>query len=105
MVPDDSSIWLYSATRYTCYYKVSQGTKENIRQVKSRLRRKQKVSAGKFSMELGISATSVGQILKIDLGFQSYEKIIANHHFPMIKRSNGNSLQTLLEQISEKKAP
>ena len=42
-------------------------TKENILEVKNRLRRKTGVSARKLSMELGISATSVRRILKADL--------------------------------------
>ncbi|CAF4160995.1 unnamed protein product [Rotaria magnacalcarata] len=51
-------------------------TKENILKVKNRLRRKKRVSARKLSMELGISATSIRRILKIDLGLKPYKKII-----------------------------
>ncbi|CAM4980319.1 unnamed protein product [Rotaria socialis] len=51
-------------------------TKENIQKVKNRLRRKKRVSARKLSMELGISATSVRRILKIDLGLKPYKKVI-----------------------------
>ena len=51
-------------------------TKENILKVKNRLRRKTGVSARKLSIELGISATSVRRILKIDLGLKPYKKII-----------------------------
>ena len=54
----------------------SQGTKENIQKVKNCLRRKQKVSARKLSRDLGASATNVRRILKIDLRFKSYKKII-----------------------------
>ena len=42
MVPDDSSIWLYSATEYTCCSKDGRGTKENIQKVKNHLHQKQK---------------------------------------------------------------
>ena len=52
VVPDNWSIWLYSATRYTCCPTDGQGTKENIQKVESRLHRKQKVSARKLSREL-----------------------------------------------------
>ena len=76
MVPDDSSIWLYSATRYTSCFTDSQGTKENTQKVKNRLRGKQKILARKLSREPGISTTSVRQILKIDLGLEAYKKII-----------------------------
>ena len=48
-------------------------TKENIMKVKNRLRRKNGVSARKLSMELGISATSVPRILKVDLGLHPYK--------------------------------
>ncbi len=51
-------------------------TKENIQKVKTRLRRKKGVSARKLSMELGISATSVRRILKIDLGLKPYKMVI-----------------------------
>ena len=51
-------------------------TKENILKVKNRLRRKTGVSAQKLSMELGISATSVRRILKVDLGLKPYKKVI-----------------------------
>ena len=51
-------------------------TKENILKVKNRLRRKTGVSARKLSMKFGISATSVRQILKIDLGLKPYKKVI-----------------------------
>jgi transposase len=51
-------------------------TKENIQKVKSRVRRKKGVSARKLSVELGISATSVRRILKIDLGLKPYKKVI-----------------------------
>ena len=51
-------------------------TKENIQKVKNRLRRKNRISARKLSMELGVSATSVRRILKIDLGLHPYKKII-----------------------------
>ena len=47
-------------------------TKENIQKVKNRLRRKNRISARKLSMELGVSATSVRRILKIDLGLHPY---------------------------------
>ena len=47
------------------------GTIQNIRKVKKRLYRKQKVLARKLSTELGISLTRVRQILKIDLGLKS----------------------------------
>ena len=73
---DDSSIWLYSATRYTCCSTDSQSTKKNIQEVKNRLRRKQKVSARKLSREFGISAISVRRILKIDLELKLYKQII-----------------------------
>ena len=49
-------------------------TKENMLKVKNRLRRKTEVSAGKLSMELGIFATSVRRILKVDLGLEPYKK-------------------------------
>ena len=51
-------------------------TKENILKVKNRLRRKTGVSARKLLMELGISATSVRRILKVDLGLKPYKKVI-----------------------------
>ncbi|CAF2015007.1 unnamed protein product, partial [Rotaria magnacalcarata] len=51
-------------------------TKENILKVKNSLRRKKRVSARKLSMELGISATSVRRILKIDLGLKPYKKVV-----------------------------
>ena len=46
-------------------------TIKNIRKVKKRLYRKQKVLARKLSTELGSSPTRVGQILKIDSGLKS----------------------------------
>ncbi|CAF1494370.1 unnamed protein product [Adineta ricciae] len=51
-------------------------TKENIRKVKNRLRRKKRVSARKLSMELDISDRSVRRILRNDLGLRPYKKII-----------------------------
>ena len=81
----------------------SQDIKANIQKVKNRFHQKQKVSARKLSGELSISAISVRRILKIDLGLKPYKKIIVNHHFLMIKRSNGNNFQNGFEQISEKK--
>ena len=51
-------------------------TKENILKVKNLFRRKTGVSVRKLSMELGISATSVRRILKVDLGLKPYKKVI-----------------------------
>ena len=51
-------------------------TKGNIQKVKHRLRRKKRVSARKFSMELGISERSVRRIMKNDLWLRSYKKVI-----------------------------
>ena len=51
-------------------------TKGNIRKVKHRLHRKKRVSAGKLSMELGISERSVRRIMKNDLGLHPYKKVI-----------------------------
>ena len=51
-------------------------TKENIPKVKNCLRRKTGVSARNLSMELGISATSVRRLLKVDLGLKPYKKVI-----------------------------
>ena len=50
--------------------------KKIYKKVKNRLLQKQKVSDRKLSRELGVSETSVRWILKIDLGFKSYKKII-----------------------------
>ena len=49
--------------------------KENIQNVKNRLRRKGQVSARKRSVELDISERSVRRILKVDLELRSYKKI------------------------------
>ena len=94
LVLDESSIWLLSPARYTCWSTDSQDTKENIQTVKNRLHRKQKLLARKLSGGggLGISAKSVRPILKIDLGLKLYKKIIANDYFSMIRKSDGNSL-------------
>ena len=92
-----------SATRYTCCSTDSHGTKENIQKVKNLF--SPKASAGKRLRQLGISTTSIRRILKIDLGLKPCKNIIANHHFTMIKRSNGNNLQTGFEQIFEKTTP
>ena len=51
-------------------------TKENILKMKNRLRRKTGVSARKLLMELGICATSVRRILKVDLRLKPYKKVI-----------------------------
>ena len=51
-------------------------TKENILMVKNRLRRKIGASARRLSMEVGISATSVRRILRVDLGLKPYKKVI-----------------------------
>lgn len=51
-------------------------TKENIQKVKIRAHRKNGISARKLSMELGVSATSIRRILKIDLGLHPYRIII-----------------------------
>ena len=51
-------------------------TKENILKVKNRLRRKTRVSTRELTMELGISATNVRRILKVDLGLKPYKKVI-----------------------------
>ena len=51
-------------------------TKENIRKVKDCLRRNKRVSVRKVSMELGISGTTVRQILKIDLVLKPYKKVM-----------------------------
>ena len=72
--------------------RIVRALKKNVQKVKNCLRRKYKVSVHKLSRELGISATGVRRLLKIDLGLKPYERTIANHHFPIIKRSNGNSV-------------
>ena len=79
-------------------------TKENIQKVKNRLRRKKGVPARKLSMELGISATSVRRILKIDLGLKPYKKVIepSLSDDQKIKRKN---LQIGFETIFEKRKP
>ncbi|CAM4820506.1 unnamed protein product [Rotaria magnacalcarata] len=51
-------------------------TKGNIRKVKSRLRRKKRVSARKLSMELDISERSVRRILKNDLELHPCKKVV-----------------------------
>lgn len=51
-------------------------TKQNIRKVKNRLRRKKKISARKLSVELDMSERSVRRILKTDLGLRPYKKVI-----------------------------
>ena len=51
-------------------------TKENILREKNHLRRKTGVSARKLAMELGISATNVRRILKVDLGLKPCKKVI-----------------------------
>ena len=79
-------------------------TKENILKVKNCLRRKTGVSARKLSMELGISATNVRRILKIDLGLKPYKKIIepSLSDDQKIKRKN---LRIGFKTIFEKRKP
>ena len=50
--------------------------KSNIHKVKSRLRRKKRVSAGRRSMEFGISNRIVRRIMKNDLGLYLYKIVI-----------------------------
>ena len=79
-------------------------TKENVLKVYNCLRRKTGVSTRKLSMELGISATIVRRILKIDLGLKPYKKVIepSLSDDQKIKRKN---LQIEFKTIFEKRKP
>ena len=70
-MPNERPIWVYKVIKRS----QTMGTNENIRKVKNRLRRKERMSARKLSVELDTSE-SVRRILKVDLGLRSYKKII-----------------------------
>jgi hypothetical protein len=78
-------------------------TKENIREVKCRLRRKKKISARKLSMELDISQTSVRRILKNDLGLRPYQKVIERKKFANWIRTHFRKEQTKRILFSDEK--
>ena len=77
-------------------------TKANIKKVKTRSVRKSRVSVRQIVTELDISGISVWQILKNDIGFRTYKKIMEPSLYDdqRVKRKN---LQIVFEQISEKK--